>query len=58
MYVKDWAMITSQIGMFAYAGMTEAMCDELMAKCVLCHSIYASIYRSINLSVIHIQRTG
>jgi len=51
-------MITSQIGMFAYAGMTEAMCDELMAKCVLCHSIYASIYRSINLSVIHIQRTG
>jgi len=40
-------MITSQIGMFAYTGMTEAMCDESMAKCVLCHSIYASIYLSI-----------
>jgi len=48
---KDWAMITSQIGMFAYTGMTEAMCDELMAKCVLFHSIYASIHPPIHPSI-------
>ena len=32
MCVKDWAMITSQIGMFAYTGITEANCDELMTE--------------------------
>ena len=25
----DWSHVTAQIGMFAYTGMTAAMCDEL-----------------------------
>lgn len=29
---KNWDHITSQIGMFAYTGMTAEMCDELMEK--------------------------
>ncbi len=28
----DWSHVTDQIGMFAYTGMSEAMCDELMEK--------------------------
>jgi aspartate aminotransferase len=32
----DWSHVTSQIGMFAFTGMTAAMCDELTAE----HAIY------------------
>ena len=28
----DWSHVTDQIGMFAFTGMSEAMCDELMEK--------------------------
>ena len=32
----DWSHVTQQIGMFAFTGMTAAMCDELTAE----HAIY------------------
>jgi len=37
-HFKDWSHITSQIGMFAYTGLNEAMCDKLTKD----HHIYCT----------------
>jgi aspartate aminotransferase len=34
----DWSHVTSQIGMFAYTGLNEDMCDKITAK----HHIYCT----------------
>lgn len=45
----DWQRITDQIGMFAYTGMTGAMCDALIAE----HSIFLTRDGRISLAGIN-----
>ena len=51
---SDWSHITSQIGMFAYTGLTAAQCDALMEE----HAVYLTRDGRISMAGVNEQNAG